>query len=105
MKYIIDTESQKYWEDSIYCVCWQPDMHADIFNISKKSLLRFISELNEINDFFILLLDNLSKINSIIHYVGEDKIFLHLVGCTKIKVSISEKLFYTFSDACKTSNN
>ena len=101
MKYVVHDNLNTMWHDDICCVCWLPNLERSERKLSKKKLLKYFSELKEINEFHILLLDNLSKIFSLRHYMGENNVTISLDDTRAIDVCVPEAVFMSIITAAK----
>ena len=101
MKYVVNDNLEGKWYDEILCVCWMPNMERIAHSLSKRKLLRYFSELQKIDEFHILLLNNLSRISSFRHYVGETGVTIALAKGQTIAVDIPESVFEDIVTAAK----
>ena len=88
------------WDEHIYCTCWFEDMKSQYFFISKKKLLKYFSEKDELDDFHLLLLDNIIKTLSFVYYTKDSKFNISLYGDKRIVIHIPQKDFEDIVKNC-----
>ena len=72
MIYNTQTLSERTWSDELMFIHWFPDFTSQRHTLSRRKLLKNLSDISEFTPAHILLLDNLSRIFSI-RYYPEDK--------------------------------
>jgi len=81
------------WHDYIYCTCWFENMKSQVVSISKKKILKFLSEKDELEEFHLLLLDNIIKTLTFVYYIEDNEFTIHTYGDQRIVVTIPQKDF------------
>lgn len=93
MKYIIETNTERVWQDEIHCICWMANMSSRLYTLSKKKLLEYFAQSETINSFHILLLDKLSKLYSFAYYVDENELIISIHQDKHITLHVPQEAF------------
>lgn len=89
----INSTFERSWYDYILCTCWLENMKSKVVSLSKKKMLKYFSEIEQLNEFHTLLLDNILSIIGFVYYI-EDKTFeISLFRGDRITVNIPQKDF------------
>ena len=88
--------------DRIWYNCWYEDMKLKSRTgyISKKKLLKYFSEKEELDEFHLLLLDNIIKTFSFIYYTEDGEFTMRLYGDKSIVFHIPQKDFENIVTNC-----
>lgn len=100
MKYTIEGQFEPRWEDTINCICWLENMHSRGFHLSKRKLLRYLSNLQTFEPFHIMLLDNLSTTFSYVYYMEDSDFILSKTDmriCAKVPAEEFENIIINCS--------
>lgn len=100
MIYRTHANVERIWYDEFDFIEWLPNFDSKRTKLSKKKLLKRLSELNSITDLHILLLDNLSKIFSILYYPEDQELLLNLESSIHITVKAERATFNEILMSC-----
>ena len=90
------------WNDRIWYNCWYEDikLKSQTGYISKKKLLKYFSEKEELDEFHLLLLDNIIKTFCFVYYTEDGKFTMRLSGAKSIVITIPQKAFEDIVKNC-----
>ena len=88
--------------DRIWYNCWYEGekMKSQTGYISKKKLLKYFSEKEELDEFHLLLLDNIIKTFAFVYYTEDREFTISLYGDKRIVVTITQKDFEDIIKNC-----
>ena len=88
------------WDEHIYCTCWFEEMKSQVVSISKKKMLKYFSEKEKLDEFHLLLLDNIIKTLSFVYYTEDGEFTIRLYEDKRIVVTIPQKDFEDIVKNC-----
>lgn len=95
MIYTTQTNANRIWHDEVEFVTnsWAADLYLEQ-TLSKKKLLKNLSEIKVLNELHMIILDNLSKLSSIRRYQDIDSVIFSLEDNTEIIINIINWEFF-----------
>lgn len=100
MNITINDISNYQWHNYINCACWSEDMKVKNVSLSKKKMLKFFSEKDELEEFHMLLLDNIIKALAFVYYIESGEFIIFAYGDKKISVTIYKEDFENLVQNC-----
>ena len=86
MKFTFEGKYQGEWCDEFMCICHMEDSSSRLFSLSKRKMLRYLSEVETLDKMHLLILDTLSVVSKITYYMV-DSVFIIYTKNDQEKIS------------------
>lgn len=91
---LTQTEIQRTWNDELIFIDWQRTCCPRRYKLSKKKLLKSLSEIKQFTELNMLILDNLSSLYGIYYYNECQELILSLSGNVTISINARYTAFH-----------
>lgn len=86
MKFTFESKYPREWCDEFMCICYMENSSSRLFSLSKRKMLRYLSEFETLDKMHVLILDTLSAVSKITYYMI-DNIFIIYTQNDQEKIS------------------
>ncbi len=95
MEYQISRQFDQTWHNYIHCTCWSNNKKVLVTSLSKKKMLKFFAEKEQLDELHLFLLDNIIQAISFVYSFDESELQVNAYGDTRIILNLnaSSKVF------------
>lgn len=76
MKYTLNSNYTREWNDEFQCVCIMENGTPRLFVLSKRKLMIYFSELKTLSEVYMFILDNLSNLEQLTYHLATKHLVL-----------------------------